>query len=123
MNKQQQLGLSLVGLVMVSALVIGAAIVGMKVAPSVIEYYTILKHIKTIANSGASTVAEIRSAYERQTSIDDTPSLSSADLEITKEGNQIVIAFEYAKKIHIAGNVSICIDYAGSSSGSKRAID
>ncbi|MBV6476066.1 MAG: DUF4845 domain-containing protein [Rhodocyclaceae bacterium] len=118
--KKQQKGLSLIGLILVSAVVIGVAVVGMKVAPSVIEYYTVLKHIKTIANSGATTVAEVRSAYDRQASVDETPSITGADLEVTKEGNQLVIAFEYAKKIHIAGNVSICIDYAGSSSGSKR---
>lgn len=118
--KKQQKGLSLIGLILVSAVVIGVAVVGMKVAPSVIEYYTVLKHIKTIANSGATTVAEVRSAYDRQASVDETPSITGADLEVTKEGTQLVIAFEYAKKIHIAGNVSICIDYAGSSSGSKR---
>lgn len=118
--KKQQKGLSLIGLILVSAVIIGVAVVGMKVAPSVIEHYTVLKHIKTIANSGATTVAEVRSAYDRQASVDETPSITGADLEVTKEGNQLVIAFEYAKKIHIAGNVSICIDYAGSSSGSKR---
>ena len=113
----------MISLILVSAVVIGVAVVGMKVAPSVIEYYTILKHIKTIANTGAATVTEVRAAYDRQAAIDDTPSVTGADLEITKEGNQIVISFEYSKKIHIAGNVSICIDYAGSSSGSKKSID
>lgn len=121
--KKQQRGLSLISLIMVSAIVIGVAVVGMKVVPSVIEYYTIVKHIKTIANSGASTVAEVRNAYDRQASVDETPSLTGAELDVTKEGNQIVISFEYAKKIHIAGNVSICIDYAGSSSGSKRPVE
>ncbi|MBI4987425.1 MAG: DUF4845 domain-containing protein [Rhodocyclales bacterium] len=121
MRKQQ--GLSLIGLIMVSAVVIGVAVVGMKVAPTVIEYYTIIKHIKTIAGSGATTVAEVRNAYERQAAVDDTPSISAGDLEITKEGNQLVVSFEYSKKIHIAGNVSICIDYSGSSSGSKRPIE
>lgn len=121
MKKQQ--GLSLIGLILVSAIVIGVAVVGMKVVPSVIEYYTIVKHIKTIANSGATTVGEVRTAYDRQASVDDTPSVSGADLEITKEGNQLVISFEYAKKIHIAGNVSILIEYAGSSSGSKRPVE
>lgn len=121
MKKQQ--GLSLIGLILVSAVVIGVAVVGMKVVPSVIEYYTIVKHIKTIANSGAATVAEVRTAYDRQASVDDTPSMTGADLEITKEGNQLVISFEYTKKIHIAGNVSILIEYAGSSSGSKRPVE
>lgn len=118
--RKQQSGLSLIGLILVSALVIGVALIGMKVAPSVIEYFTIMKHIKTIANSGAATVAEIRNAYDRQAAVDGTPSITGADLEVTKEGGQIVISFEYAKKIPIAGNVSILIDYAGSSSGSKR---
>ncbi|GAB1411689.1 MAG: DUF4845 domain-containing protein [Burkholderiales bacterium] len=121
--KKQQRGLSLISLILVSAVVIGVAVVGMKVAPSVIEYFTVVRHIRTIANSGVSTVAEVRSAYDRQASVDDTPSITGADLEITKEGNQIVISFEYAKKIHIAGNVSICIDYTGSSSGSKRPVE
>jgi hypothetical protein len=121
--KRNQQGLSLVGLILVSAVVIGVAVVGMKIAPSVIEYYTIKKHIKTISGSGATTVAEVRSAYDRQATVDETPSITGADLEITKEGNQIVVSFEYAKKIHIAGNVSVCIDYAGSTSGSRRAID
>lgn len=118
--RKQQSGLSLIGLILVSALVIGIAVVGMKVVPSVIEYYTIIRHIKTIANSGAATVAEVRNAYDRQASVDATPSITGADLEVTKEGNQLVISFEYTKKIPIAGNVSILIEYAGSSSGSKR---
>ncbi len=118
--RKQQSGMSLIGLILVSALVIGIAVVGMKVVPSVIEYYTIIRHIKTIANSGAATVAEVRNAYDRQASVDATPSITGADLEVTKEGNQLVISFEYTKKIPIAGNVSILIDYAGNSSGSKR---
>lgn len=120
-NKQR--GLSLIGLIIASVVLIGVAVVGMKVVPSVIEYYSIIKHIKTISNSGATTVAEVRNAYDRQASVDETPSITGADLEVTKEGSQLVISFEYAKKIPIAGNVSILIDYAGSSSGSKRPIE
>lgn len=119
--RKQQRGLSLIGLILVSAVVVGLAVVGMKVAPTVIEYFTILKHVKTIANSGVSTVAEVRRAYDRMASADYTESITGADLEVSKEGNDIVISFAYPKKIHIAGNVSICIDYAGSSRGSGPA--
>ncbi|MEZ5616285.1 MAG: DUF4845 domain-containing protein [Rhodocyclaceae bacterium] len=121
--RQHQQGLSLIGLILVSAVLIGVAIVGMKVAPSVIEYYTIVKHIKTIANSGATTVAEVRKAYDTQATVDETPSITGADLEVTKEGNQLAIYFGYEKKIPIAGNVSILIEYAGSSTGSKRPVE
>ena len=121
MKKQQQ-GVSLIGLIFISAAIIALAVVGMKIAPSVMEYYTIIKHIKTIAGSGATSVAEIQKAYNRQSENDSTPSITGADLEITKEGSQVVISFEYSKKIHLFGNVSICIDYSGSSSGSKRPV-
>lgn len=121
MKKQQ--GLSLIGMILVSAVVIGVAVIGMKVVPSVIEYYTVMKHIKTIANSGASTVADVRNAYDRQSTVDETPSITGADLDVTKEGNQLVISFEYTKKVHLAGNVSLLIEYAGSSIGSKRPIE
>ena len=120
---KKQRGLSLIGLIIVSVILIGVAVVGMKVVPSVIEYYSIMKHIKTIANNNPTTVAEVRRAYENQSTVDETPSLTAADLDVTKEGNQLVISFEYTKKIPIAGNVSILIDYAGSSSGSKRPIE
>jgi hypothetical protein len=122
MDKRQR-GLSLIGMILASVAAIGLAILGMKVTPAVIEYYTILKHVKTIANSGAATVSEVRNAYDRQAAVDETPSIAGADLEITKEGNQLVISFAYSKKIPLAGNVSLLIDFAGSSSGATRPIE
>ncbi|MBI3141078.1 MAG: DUF4845 domain-containing protein [Rhodocyclales bacterium] len=120
---RKQKGMTLIGLIFTGAVVIGLAILGMKVAPSVIEYFTILKNIKAIAASGETrgSVAEVRKAYERRAAVDDTPSVVPADLEVTKEGNEVVISFAYAKKIPIAGNVSICIDFAGSSSPGGRS--
>lgn len=123
MRKQQ--GVSLIGLILTAAVVIGLAVVGMKVVPAVIEYFTIMKHIKAIVASGEarSSVAEVRKSYERRAAVEDTPSVSSADLDVSKSGNDLVIAFAYSKKVPIAGNVSICIDFSGSTSGNKRAIE
>jgi hypothetical protein len=120
MKKQQ--GMTLISLILIGALVIGVAIVAIKTAPSVVEYFSILKVIKAIDASGelkGSSVADIRKSFDKRVYIDDVKSISGADLDISKDGNDIVIAFEYAKKIPIAGNVSLCIDYSGSSSSSK----
>lgn len=122
---KKQSGLSMVGFIVVSVLVIAIAIIGMKVTPSVIEYFTILKTIKTLASSseGQGTVADIRKSFEKRASVDDITSVTAADLDVSKEGNQVVISFEYSKKINLIGNVSLCIDFAGNSSGSKRIIE
>ncbi len=121
MRKQQ--GVSLIGLLMVSTIVIGVAVVGMKVAPSVMEYMTVMKHIKAIAASGEgrSSIAEIRKAYDRRSAIENTPSVTPGDLDVSKSGNDLVISFAYSTKVPIAGNVSLCIDYSGSTAGSSRA--
>ena len=123
--KRKQGGISLIGLILVSIILIGVALVGIKVTPSIIEYFTIVKNIKVIASGieGQGTVAEIRKAYDKKAEVDDTPSVTGADLDISKEGNQVVISFEYSKKINLAGNVSLCIDYAGNTSGKNRAIE
>lgn len=118
---RKQRGVSLVGMIFVSAVLIGAAVIGMKVAPAVLEYMTVMKHIKAIASSGEgrSSVAEVRKAYDRRASVENTPSVSAADLDIGKEGNDLVIGFAYSTKVPLAGNVSLCIDFSGSSAGSK----
>lgn len=115
---KKQKGLSLIGLIFVGGVAIALAIVAMKVTPTVIEYFTILKHIKAIVASGENkaSVADVRKAYERRQAVEETPSVGLNDLEISKEGNQLVISFAYSKKIHLAGNVSLLIDYEGSTS-------
>lgn len=116
---KKQKGLSLIGLLLVSTVLIVVAVLGMKVAPHVIEYFTIMKHVKAIAASGEGqgSVADVRKAYERRAVVEDTPSVGPKDLDISKEGNQLVISFAYEKKIHLFHNVSLCINFEGNSSG------
>jgi uncharacterized protein DUF4845 len=98
------------------------AIFGMKVVPSVIEYYTILKDVKTVAGqaSASSSVAEVRNAFAKYQDIDELKSIKASDLEIYKDNGQIVISFAYTHKIKIGGPVSLVIDYQGSSAGKGR---
>ncbi|MBS1136085.1 MAG: hypothetical protein H6R11_39 [Proteobacteria bacterium] len=117
-----QRGLSLVGFVLVAGLVAFAALVAFRVAPAVIEYYTILKNIKAIVQGGearGATVTDIRKAYDRRATIDETPSLSGADLDISKEQGDVMIGFSYSRKVHLFGNVNVCLDFEGSTGPSK----
>lgn len=117
----RQKGVSLVGLLMASAFVIAVALLVTKVMPAVVEYFTVVRHIKQIASSGETgSVAEIRKSYGLRAAIDETPSVSAEDLEITKAGNDVVISVSYSKKIPLVGNVSLLIDFAATSSGGSR---
>lgn len=117
-NKQR--GISLSSLLVVCVLLVFVAIFGMKVLPSTMEYFTILKTVKAIAGGevpAGSTVADVRRAFQRHMQVDDIKSINPEDLDISKDGNEIVITFAYATKIPLFGPVSLYIDYQGSSAG------
>lgn len=117
--KRQQQGLSIVGLIIIGMLVVGVLAIGFKAVPAVIEYIAIERAVQKIKSEG-STVRDIQAAFDRHATIDDITSINSRDLDITKEGDQIVISYAYQKKIPVIENVSIVIDFAGTTRDRNR---
>ncbi len=113
----KQIGISMIGILFVCIGLVLVAVGGMKVAPAYIEYMSVKKAVAGIVQGGEArgTVAEIRRAFDKRAQVDDINVISGTDLEITKEGNDVVVAFSYPKKIPLFGNVSIYFDFAGSS--------
>ena len=110
-----QRGVALSGLIFWGVVLVLVAVLGMKVAPTVIEYYKILKDAKaTVAKANPeSTVADIRNSFNRFAEID-MLQFSGKDLEISKDSGKVVIEFAYEKRIPLFWNVSLVIDYKGS---------
>ena len=124
--KGTQKGMGFAGLLTLLVVIILAAIVGMKVVPAYIEYYTIQKAVTAMTQGGElrnASVADVRRAFDRRTQIDEISAIGPNDLEITKEGGEVVIAFAYEKRIQLFRNISLLIDFAGSSGGSTKAAD
>jgi hypothetical protein len=115
-SRRAQRGMSLFGL-MFWAIVIGfLGYVAVVVFPTLNEYLTIQRTIDKVASENPATVAEARSAFERQRSIEySISSISSKDLEITKEDDRVVIAFAYDKEIPLVGPVYLLLKYQGRS--------
>lgn len=114
--RTKQRGISLMGLIMGLFVLVIVALVGMKLIPSFMEYRTAKAAIDAIARERqVSSVADIRRAFEARATIDDISSIKPQDLEITKEGNEVVIAFAYRKEVPLFGGVGVYIDYAASS--------
>lgn len=116
--RQRQQGLGFAGVLVLLVGIIFVAIIGMKLVPAYIEYYTIKKAVTSMTQSGelrGASGADVRRAFDRRTAVDDISSVRPEDLEITKEGNEIVISFAYEKRIPLFYNISVLIDFAGSS--------
>jgi hypothetical protein len=94
------------------------ALVAMKSLPEWIEYGKIVKAVKSTATDAGlkdATVSQVRAAYQKRSEIDEIKSVTAQDIEITKEGNELVIAFAYTSKVHLFSNVSLVFDFEGSS--------
>src|SRR5436190_21709330 len=113
---RHQRGITLFGLLL-WAIVIGfVALLAMRVLPTMNEYFTIQKAVNKIAAEGFITVPEIRAAFEKQKEIEySIQSISSKDLDITKENDKVVNRFAYDKEVEIVSPVYLLIKYQGSS--------
>ena len=122
--RNRQLGVSLMGLIIGAVILIFVLLLGMKTLPPWLEYFTAKKHITQIAQEQRSgTVGDVRKAWQLKTAVEDVPSVSDKDLEITKDGGEIVISFAYRKEVPLFANVGVYMDFAASSKGTEKAGD
>jgi Domain of unknown function (DUF4845) len=109
-------GITLFGLIFWAIVLSVTAVLGLRVAPVISENYTISRIVTKIAHEGAKTVPEVRTAFERMKQIEySISSISSKDLEISKENERIVISYAYDKEIELFGPVSLLIKFRGRS--------
>lgn len=122
--KIRQQGLTLTGLIFVLAIVAVIAVLGMKVVPATIEYSSIRKSIVSAKDAG-STVAEIRSAFDRQANVGYINSITGKDLDIVKVDGEMVVSFAYQNKIPLFGPASLLLEYSGTTAkiATTKAID
>lgn len=116
--KKYQRGVSLSGLLMGSVILVLVALLGMKLFPDVTEYFQIVKAVKAVSNEAVQngeSVGDIRKSFDRRAQVDDIRTITGQDLEITKDGSQVIITFAYPKTIPLFANVSLLIDFEGSS--------
>ena len=108
-----QSGVSFIGLLFVVGVLACAGVVAAQVFPTAVEYQAILKAAQKA--SGGSSVPEVRQTFDKAAEIDDIKSIRGKDLEISKEGDKVVVKFAYNKEIHMFGPADLLLKYVGSS--------
>jgi len=113
-----QRGLSLNALMMGGAVLALVSLVAMKAIPPWIEYGNLMKAVKgTAADSSLkdASVKQVQAAFGKRADMDDVKSVTAQDLDISKDGGELVISFSYVKKVPLFGNASLVFDFEGSS--------
>jgi hypothetical protein len=115
---RRQRGVTLSGFIMWAVVFIVAALIGFKIGPSYLEFMTIQKHLKAVANDSEARSGDrraVENSFIRRTSVEDVKSVTSKDLIITKEGDGIVITVDYSTCAPVVANLRACMDFSASS--------
>ena len=112
--RKNQLGISLSGVLVGGAIFILLAMLGLKLTPSYIEFFAVKKAITALgdeARNGANAAA-LRRGFDNRATIDAIDSVKGADLEITKDGSELVVSVAYRKEIPLVANVGVYINFS-----------
>ncbi|MDZ7938638.1 MAG: DUF4845 domain-containing protein [Rhodoferax sp.] len=112
-TRSKQRGLSFIGLLFVGGILAMAGVIAAQVFPTVLEYMAVQKAVQR-ASVGQSVV-EVRSIFDKQTEVDSIKSITGKDIEVTKEGDKVVVSFNYEREIHLTGPAFLTLKYAGRS--------
>jgi Tfp pilus assembly major pilin PilA len=111
--KPRQRGFSLLGMLFVVGILACLGVLAAQAFPTVLEYQAVLKAVQKA--SAGNTVGEVKIIFDKAAQIDDINSISGKDLEVTKEGDKVVVKFAYNKEIHMFGPAFLLLKYVGRS--------
>lgn len=115
-RRAAQRGMTLFGLMFWALLIGFFGYVLVRTLPTINEYLTIQRTVEQIAKTQPATVAEARTAFDKQKDLEYSISaISGKDLMITKENDRVVIGYAYDKEVPLWGPVYILIKYEGRS--------
>lgn len=112
MNRQK--GITVVGMLLVAGFVFFVALIGIKIVPSYIEFWSVKKVLKAMANDPElqnMSVKEVRGSFDRRATIDNITAVKADDLEVSKEGGETVVTATYSVKTPLFGNLSAYMDF------------
>jgi len=114
--RNNQRGISFLVIFLIGVVLALGAVGAMKVLPAYNDFLTAKKAIVAIAASEGRTgsVVDIRKAFDRYANINNITVVTPGDLDISKDGGDVVISFAYAQKIPLFANVSLLIDFSAS---------
>ena len=111
--KNRQRGISFIGILFVGGVLAFTGVIAAQVFPTLVEFQAITKAASKSATG--NTVPEVRSLFDKAAQIDDIKSIAGKDLEVTKDGDKVIVAFAYSREIHIAGPAYLLLKYTGRS--------
>jgi hypothetical protein len=113
-RKSKQRGISFVGPFISGAIIAVICLVFAQVFPTVIEFMAVQRAAQKAASEG-ETPAGVRLVFDKASAIDEIKVISSKDLDVTKQGDKVVVGYNYRHEIHLLGPAYLTLKYEGRS--------
>jgi hypothetical protein len=115
-TRNRQAGITIIGFVFVAAVVLAIAMIGFRVMPSYIEYFSVEKTLRqTLEHSREGvSLAEFRKDFDLKASADYIESVRGSDIDLTRDGSQLVASASWTNTLHLVGNVSLLLEFEAS---------
>lgn len=110
---RKQRGLSLIGVLIVGAILAFLFFIGMRTVPVVTEYLAVKRSISAIVADVRpdTSPSEVRSEFGKRASVEYIESVKPQDLVVIRHSGGYEVSVEYSKKVPIAGNVSLLLEF------------
>ena len=111
---KKQKGLTLTGMILVCIVAILVLLLAFKVVPVYLEYFAtekLLKSMSTDPKLRNPSRQAIEGAWATRAAVDDLRAMKGEQIEVAREGDQIVLSGQYEVKVPIFKNVAACFDF------------
>lgn len=112
-SKKHQQGITFFGLLILGIIGAMVVLVFAQIVPTYSEYLAVQRAVDNAAKE--STVANVKRAFEKQATIDQITTIGPNDIEISKNGDKVVVKFDYSREIHLVGPAYLVMKYVGQS--------
>tara|TARA_R110001606_G_scaffold83958_2_gene191198 strand:- start:35422 stop:35835 length:414 start_codon:yes stop_codon:yes gene_type:complete len=112
--RSRQRGLSLLGWVVVMIVLAVFGTAAFRMVPAYMEYNTIRSAITSLLEDSQSALMserEVRNALSKRFTINQVTAISANDLEIDKEGGELVVGVDYEVRQPLFYNVSVVMHF------------
>lgn len=117
-HRTKQRGLTIIGFLLVAAVAVIFIAVGARMVPAYIEFYSVQQSLeKSLMDAKDPTsINDVRRSFTKYIQTDYIDSVNAGDVDVQKDGNVVTATVAWARKLHIAGNVSLYLDFEAKAS-------
>ncbi len=117
-----QKGVTITGLILVLFVLIFVSLLGFKLFTPYSQYFTIQRAFRTLAQKPevrTGTRRDAMAAWAPIATVEQITVLAGDDIEVTKEGNDVIISAAYSVRVPLFANISLLIDFNPTSAPRK----